>query len=172
MSKIKIDSFLFGGEPHFPSELDEDGSFQSAWNEFYNSSEFNEVINQLKGQHFPLRALGITQFGPENFMYWVGLELPSDKFEIPEKWMKLELPAGTAYEEKRLDLGWRELPVEFSINLVYNAADKEQAKLPTNISYTDKPYFVERIKLNEDLSEPKEHQYFIYEGIEEEPLED
>ncbi|BDR59597.1 hypothetical protein [Xylocopilactobacillus apicola] len=163
---------IFGGLPHFPAEMAENGSFQNAWTEFFQSPDFIETANKLTAQKLPITALGVIQFGSEKFIQWIGLDLTQCPKVRPDKWLSLELPAGSGVEAKEANLGWQILPVEFSLQLVYNAADKEQVVLPKMLGHSDKPYFIEEIEISADLAQVKEHRYFIYQGIEEEIFED
>lgn len=160
MTSNEIKDFKFCGKPHFPNEMDPDGSFQSVWTSFYQSDEYRELANK-----YSLQLMGITQFGSENFIYWVGAKVTDEKIVFPKSWMSFDLPGGSGFWVEKHNLQFRSLPLEFSLRLVYNAAEKEHFKLPINISHTDKPYFVEEI--DSDV-----HRYFIYDGIEEEIFED
>lgn len=172
MAAENIETFSIGAVPHFPAEIDTDGSFQSVWSTFYKSAEFNDFFNRLVALNVPLEVYSITQFAPENFIQWFGLLIPDQNVSLPSGWLNLDLPAGEGVWAEEKNLGWKVLPVEFAIQLVYNSANKDNVKLPNRISHSDKPYLIEKINLTKDLVEPQKHRYFIYQGTEEEMFED
>lgn len=171
MSLINLAPFCFGGKPHFPDEMAADGSFATAWNEFQQSPVIKTVMAQLRRQNLPINWLGITQFGPENFVYWMGLLIPNRDWQLPKDWLKLELPGGPGFALPHAAPATSWLPIQAALAAVYQAAQKEQITLPQNISYTAKPYFVEQLSF-EDPQTPQYWTYFVYQGQEEAPLED
>ncbi|MGL5884571.1 MAG: hypothetical protein ACRCY2_00860, partial [Bombilactobacillus sp.] len=108
-----------GGKPHFPSEMTTDGSFVDSWAEFQQSSEVKKISESLKSQNFPLRFLGITQFGPENFIYWLGLLIPNHDFALPKDWLKLNLPGGPGFALHNAAPTNQILPIRAELDAVY-----------------------------------------------------
>lgn len=171
MSLINLEPFVFGGKPHFPSEMTTDGNFLNSWAEFERSSEVKRVSDSLKSQNFPLRFLGITQFGPENFIYWLGLLIPNQDFPLPKDWLKLNLPGGPGFALQNAAPANQVLPIRAELDAVYQSAQKEEVALPQNISHTTKPYFIEQLSLDNSAI-PENWAYFVYQSLEEDPLED
>ena len=146
MSLINLEPFVFGGKPHFPSEMTTDGNFLNSWAEFQRSSEVKRVSDSLK-------------------------LIPNQDFPLPKDWLKLNLPGGPGFALQNAAPANQVLPIRAELDTVYQSAQKEEVALPQNISHTTKPYFIEQLSLDNSAI-PENWAYFVYQSLEEDPLED
>ncbi|WKF84742.1 GyrI-like domain-containing protein [Lacticaseibacillus pantheris] len=127
------------------SSADENGSFESAWDEFNEAGHF-KALDPLAD--VPNRT-SVIVFSPYGSMqYWIGSVIP-ESANVPNGYQVLNLPAATgAVADKDVKGMMTGLPLATTYNEGLATLEKAGYQLPEHIGQTDTPYYLERYDLN------------------------
>ncbi|GAF40425.1 hypothetical protein FC83_GL000763 [Agrilactobacillus composti DSM 18527 = JCM 14202] len=141
----------FIGKPYLASMLDENGSLTSAWQEMTASGALGQLDQLADNTGQEKNRTTLVVFSPYAFVAWVGALLPLDT-KVPAGLNRLDLPESqAAILEASASVPMLQLPLSSIISLAMGKIAKQGVSLPEHLGQTDKPYFLERYALDDNL---------------------
>ncbi|MFD1465984.1 hypothetical protein ACFQ4L_07905 [Lapidilactobacillus mulanensis] len=171
MSVVKVPAMKIIGQVALANTIDVNGSFYSTWQDFQDSEKAAQVDQQLLETVGETNRVGLVVYAPESYQYWTGVAVPAD-FEVPAKWHAFDLPAGSAFMMAATRPEFLpQLPLNFTLEKVFDQAAKEEVALPKSLGHSEQPYFLEKLTFKE-IDAVEQQQYYVYISPEIEALED
>lgn len=171
MSVVQVPPLKIIGQVALATNIDVNGSFYTAWQDFQADQTTAKVDDQLLKTFGETNRVGLVVYAPESYQYWTGISVPQD-FEVPASWHAFDLPAGSAFKMSSSTPEFLpQIPVNFTLEKVFDQAKKEAVVLPESLGHAQQPYFLEKVTFK-SIDDADKQAYFVYISPEIEALED
>ena len=149
MQTKNYQELYFVGRPYQPNTMDENGSYQMAYQEMLTDPSFQE----FQAEHAAADNLAsLIVFGPENYLYWQGMILTAD-VEVPKGLFKYQLPESKVAEIiKPGNVSIFSQPLNFTVPVLLEDAKKAGIELPANLGLGQNPYVLNILRGTEVTS--------------------
>ncbi|WP_261806198.1 hypothetical protein [Lapidilactobacillus luobeiensis] len=160
------------GQVALAHDISANGSYYNVWQDFEAEAALPRLDQELIAQQGTSNRVGLVVFAPDGYQYWTGVAVPAT-VATPQGWYRYQLPAGSAFDLVQESPQFLpQVPINYKLNQVYEAADQAAVKLPESLGHAELPFFLEQLTFSESLDAPQSQIYRIYDSPEIDAFED